>query len=1026
MGVKVVERSYKDRFNNDTTDWLLANTGDWQTAIFTVDASVDFNASSQQPIQIDNLNRAFVTPNGEDWGAFGFDIGDKITFQYVLQSDTTGNGEFDTSVQVTQDLKVKNVAANRLEVDDVINANDFTQMPQNTGRRNVTQVKLFVSSAPEGVRMEYTHLTNNNSTASSLRSFIDNSITEYIAPRLSDGGSWVNMIPAGKQSGMSIKSVRVRKLLSNGGGSESYGTANLKPIKTSVYKLTGAGWYNRETRAIPMDVIGTKADYFKTVEHPYRLHRKRSNGDLQRGIKDACFIRDLTASATHEISINLSLVITNTYDIGFTGDLDLILIKYKGGDALNTVSSTTLTTWTDTANKKGQTLTYNDKTSLSMLAGESYCIAIYYRSSIPMGVMDSNLVEYKIKEGVVQLSDPGGDLSGTSNNRYQFEINYMLSSFFETFKDIENRQIPPFLLNEGSLTDNIRFKFLPKWNNPNVLIQNNLTDTVRKGNTGWFNENFNQLDNNFKVEKVEYRDELTNIVNSIDYAQDTYFEVRVSGVKNLNRGTLSGIGFAWIPTNEEDYVNKNTPFYRNLFVQSGDTSKGFPLNTRDAGPYTGAGIQGGKMNLKDVSVTNERGILVIKGVFTPNAKFTEIMEAKDTTDRNCVFYVSVANIDLKRNYSDRVTLICDYGEMIKTIQPAGDYPYIQASFLNHSENKSSLGSRLLNSLVHDDVLVRLPFRVKKDANELFQSIVFGVEMVNEGTGENFELEAYNVDVSNSPKDSNGVQQFSVSETRGFLLPTGNNKNIVEIEKSEDTLDFSSYTAYYAFRIRWEDWQKNENAIDEFFNSDLLNNGLNNDWFTYLGKLGWEIKFFTKINTISNGDLVQYKNSWKFNIKDYDSNQNVRTEHQYIRHSDDSLLNVGTDPDTGKPLGVILTNEETRIEVDFTILDNGVFDITSHYGIITIEIDKGAGQFEMRELTTVWDREAQNPLKGLTGERLTMEVSADNKTITVKCLVDPVLLEQGARYRVTGRLGCLSDGATFETGLYESLYENLYE
>ena len=65
MGVRVVERQYIDRFTNEPTDWLLGNVGDWQKGIFTVEASVDFLASAQNPIQIDDLNNTFIIANGD-------------------------------------------------------------------------------------------------------------------------------------------------------------------------------------------------------------------------------------------------------------------------------------------------------------------------------------------------------------------------------------------------------------------------------------------------------------------------------------------------------------------------------------------------------------------------------------------------------------------------------------------------------------------------------------------------------------------------------------------------------------------------------------------------------------------------------------------------------------------------------------------------------------------------------------------------------------------------------------------------
>jgi hypothetical protein len=69
---------------------------------------------------------------------------------------------------------------------------------------------------------------------------------------------------------------------------------------------------------------------------------------------------------------------------------------------------------------------------------------------------------------------------------------------------------------------------------------------------------------------------------------------------------------------------------------------------------------------------------------------------------------------------------------------------------------------------------------------------------------------------------------------------------------------------------------------------------------------------------------------------------TKTLTQHINISDirTILLNIGTIR-IRKTLGVILSNEPTRIEISFDILDDlGYFKT---YGVTTIEIDRGAGQ-----------------------------------------------------------------------------------
>ena len=327
-------------------------------------------------------------------------------------------------------------------------------------------------------------------------------------------------------------------------------------------------------------------------------------------------------------------------------------------------------------------------------------------------------------------------------------------------------------------------------------------------------------------------------------------------------------------------------------------------------------------------------------------------------------------------------------------------------------------------------LCRMPFGIKKQDDISFNSMTFGVEIFNISTGKSFVLDSYNVDLSQTVKDSDGVQQFSVDERRNFILDATNNKNWVKIEKNDslDTVDFSGFISFFAFRIRWEDWLVESDAPSDFFDSDKNNNGRNNDWYDYLTNLGWQINFFTLINANVDSENVLYKNQWKFDFVDYDQNENIEVTHNYFRNSDNTLINVGVDQLTGRPLGVILNNEQTRIEINFRILDSGVFDPNDVYSQITIEIDSGAGSPSMRMLSSAWDSESNNPLKAINGgKRLTFEVDPTNKILTASCLVDPDLLDNGNRYRITGRVGCgKGTDSGFNAGLYEFRYENKYE
>lgn len=833
MAIKIIERSYREAYTDGLTDWLLGNVGEWQDLILKIEVSIDYLATSAQPISIDYINNAFKLTNGRSWGSYGFDNGMTVVFKYKFSEDTNGDGNFDTIQNVQQQFTITNVYGSVLEVAQPITASEFDSVPINFGAKKVSEVKFYVDKVPEGCRLKYGHLTNEDFKSTTLESFIDGTVTEFVLPDIS---SQSFMEAVGMQSGMSIRKVEV---IPNG---------------------------------------------------------KKSQSD-------------------------------NVY-------------------------------------------------------------------------------------------------------LYDIEINFMISSLFDDISNFENMEIPSYLIGDGSLTDNFILEFYPEWNNPNVLIANELLKTERLGNTGWFDENFNELPNDFKIDSIEYFDENGNPVDGIDYASKTKVKCVISGVSNLNANTECGFGFAWTPTNEEDYKELETPFYRNLFIQSGMIDDGFNIDTDYPGPFIGAGIDGASMDVEKVRFTNLNGLIVFEGTFVPNADFFTKFDAKDEDDRNYVIWMSVADGSLDRNFSDRVSLLADFKVLEKHIPQVGEYPLLQNKFVGHPFDDDFIGVEEYEGIVQDDILCRVPFSIKNDGSVSFEKMTFAVEAFNIGLNKSFDLERFEIDLSQSPTDGNGVQQFEVDEIRGFKLIAGNNKNWVKIlrETDSDTVENNGYIGYFATKIRWEDWIKNEDAPSEFFDANELNNGFNNDWVHYLRTQGWIINFYTEINATVDGELVQYKNQFKLTFNDYDENDDISTAHRYYRDSDNTLLNIGTDPEYNKPLGVILSNEPTRIEIDFEITGAGTWDLSKTYAVTTIEIDRGAGRFEQRQLSSVWGSEDDNPIRPLTGEtKLKMEIDGTSKILTTSCLIDPDLLADGAKYRITGRVGCFDESTgIFVPGLYEFRYEDIYQ
>ena len=695
------------------------------------------------------------------------------------------------------------------------------------------------------------------------------------------------------------------------------------------------------------------------------------------------FIYNLQGNLVQQYNVSIIFTVQSTNDNSPNDSINLVVYRYGNGASLDYIDRTVIKTFPNASSLVGAGFQfYVGPMTIFGAEGQSFALCLEYDhpQSSPTGERRVNIQNLA---GTISIPE-SFDQNSFYKRYYEIEMEYLISSFFESVQNLDDRIAPSYLIGDGSLTDNFDIKFFPEWNNPNTIVKNVLSETRRLGNTGWFDENFNELENEYVVSSVVYRNLNGDVVSSLDYTQATSVEVRIQGIQNINSDSRFGFGFMHIPQDEEQYSEKETPFYRNVFLSNGSYVSSYPVTT-DSNPteYVGAGIGGASMQSKDIHFRQDGNELVFSATLTPNASFSSFFESIGANDRRFAIYVSVADSTYPtRNQSDRVTLLCDVNDMVKIIPPAGPYDLTNV-FLEHPFDENNAGSEVLEAISQDDVLTRSRFKIALSDNTQFQLMTFAVEMENAVTGQVFNLESYTVDLTSSPVDSNGFQNFQVDQVRGFRLNDGNNKNFVKVQVDEagSTETEKAYVAFFGFKIRYEDWISRNNVPNDFFDTAEGEDGRANDWFDYFNTPNseWSINFSVYIQANVDGEVLLYRNPFQFSIKDYNQNEVIDTAIRYIRDSDNTILNIGNDSETGNPLGVILENDLTRIECDFTITDNGTWIDGNVYGTTTIEIDKGAGIFEMHQISSIWIPETENPLQPLENEtKLKLVIDNTNK------------------------------------------------
>ena len=215
MGVKIIKREYKNQFHSPTEkiDWLLGNVGDWCRLELEFEVSVEFKGSTQESINVDLEEKILKLNNGKTWFDYGFDIGDWIFLNYkrdVIDENGTTTTTFSNNFQIT------NLYDDTLEMSQTVwTGQEFLNsavIPTDRGNEKIYNVKVYAQKECEGLKFRYTHLSNDDFDANTLRSFIDGSVTEYSFAGINTLATEQEMNPDGLQSGMSIKKTSIQKI----------------------------------------------------------------------------------------------------------------------------------------------------------------------------------------------------------------------------------------------------------------------------------------------------------------------------------------------------------------------------------------------------------------------------------------------------------------------------------------------------------------------------------------------------------------------------------------------------------------------------------------------------------------------------------------------------------------------------------------------------------------------------------------------------------------------------------------------
>ena len=619
-----------------------------------------------------------------------------------------------------------------------------------------------------------------------------------------------------------------------------------------------------------------------------------------------------------------------------------------------------------------------------------------------------NLLPVGLQSGIAMFTAriKGNGLSG-GIQKFQMQFVFMATPLFETVNDFTTLTNKSFT-NTECITDFFKIDLLPQFSNPNIKISTNNNDIQLLGNTGWFEENYNGGTNNYSINSVTLTNSFGVPITGIDASGETNFTININHA-GASASSEYKLGFIHTPADTSIFSSLTTPFHENVLYNGLSDTTTLQTSTLGA-TFTGySNAIGAQMDIEFISLSINSGITTIKGKFKPNAAFGTYMSGFATADLGYLVWVSVADDTLATSLSDRVSLIAQTSTF-KTSTVATQEFDVTNTFLNHAQPITQVGVTNYEGCLEDEVIGRSIILVDTANNETINEVKLTIEGFNVANGSSFILESTPYNTSQFPKDASGVQQINIDTVRGFQMASGVDKNAVKIYRSpiDDTGTKKAYRCNYAFRFRWEDWISNSNVNSALFDSNELNDNLNNDWSTKDDFTNWKLRYNVNLVVDRNGTIINTKNSYDFAVRDYDESSIWDGAITTYNEAKTTSLYLGLNADNIRQ-NAILPTANTLIEADFDLenLLEDVGDVAKYYGVIRLEEYRNGGLFQIKMLSSILTNVTTgNILIPLTGETGTKITKVSTTKIRLECLIDFNDLNfNQSQYKISARLGC---------------------
>jgi hypothetical protein len=622
------------------------------------------------------------------------------------------------------------------------------------------------------------------------------------------------------------------------------------------------------------------------------------------------------------------------------------------------------------------------------LSSESYLSLIDNNENLWQGFSDYTDVSYDpmIQQGIYNSNHLGSaqirGYDGATKNRFLIQHTFYIMPAF-TYSELANFEAgiaPPYFFGPKCLKYAYQLEGLFQLYDPNKSHKSAYA-YVKLGNTGWFNENFNNGLNKFTQNPAVYT--IAGVSSAFaDYQQATDFSITIDSDNSIFSAGNTKLLISHFILTESDAASQNT---------ATDFTENFAWDR--------------KLLTEGAAAVNGENYGTSKQVFT-NLQFTRISNAQARVTGK--IDLSSANKSLIGGMSDRkFVLACTVQDHTKTTTTS-DKETLMAGVDYYDTDLSNpgLGGVSTSFYFHPSTAVPIGYGGMFVEDGIIAESSFHVDITNSPTinrasaivravkgSDRFELERKDFSFANAVFQA-GVQIINISQTRGFKLKSGNPFNEISLVRdvASDSGNLKYYTLKYPFKIRWEDFIALLGVDAAFYDVAELNNGRNHDWNRYFTEAGWSLEYEVRVEVEEN-DYVNVLSS-----------TNTVNAYFYDDATDWSPATFVVKDSNGNSTGGYLLGNDTGMTITATFekLSGGNPALADITGMIEVQPYQSGGSPVIRQCSTLRAFESDSPFISTTGNDLAdKSVVGAFYTITIK--LDGTKLAAGTQYYLSARV-----------------------